>query len=305
MELTIPHSVVYDFDGRATVQEVAKSIVAQDRLVREALAVLEELFPNLIFERPTVSVRAVTQESPLTTNLELLVIAAYGPELGKDVPDILNSLFGINVPDKYDSIVSVLVLLIAIWGVEWLWKKLFPGKKANELDRERARLLEDAADRAAVAQDHLEEAVEKVLEKHKRTVMKASADFLEPAKRHKASAVISGSTAISKNAIDAMPSDVDMAQYEPATEVQELQNVVVQFRAHDLDKNKAWAATIEDVSPLRRPLHLAPDVRAEQLFDKKQIRADVLVTYVLDPEGEYVPSLYYLQKVHEDSAETR
>jgi hypothetical protein len=302
MELTIPNSVVYDFEGRATVQEVAKSIIAQDRLVREALAVLEEVFPDLTFEKPIVSIRAVSQDSPLRTTLEALVVAAYSPELGQDMPDILEVLFGSKVLGKYDSVVDVLVLLIAIWGVEWLYHKLVPGKNEPDLRKERDRLLEDASRQASVTEDHLEEAVEKVLQKRKRTVMKASADFLEPAKRHKASAVVSGTTAISKTAIDAMPSDIDLAQYEPATEIQTLQNVAVHFRAHDLDRNKAWAATIEDVSPLRRPLHLAPDVRPEQLFDKKDIRADVLVTYTLDPDGEYVPSLYYLQKVHNDNA---
>lgn len=302
MELTIPHSVVYDFEGRATVQEVAKSIVAQDRLVREALAVLEEVFPDLTFEKPTVSIRAVSQDSPLRTTLETLVVAAYAPALGEDVPDILKTLFGINVPDQYDSIVSVLVLLIAIWGVEWLYSKLFPGKKKPELEQEKGRLLQDASNRAAVTEEHLEEAVERVLAKRKRSVIKASADFLEPAKRHKAKAVTVGRTAISERAIEAMPSDIELAQYEPATEIQEIEKAAVRFRAHDLDKNKAWAATIEEVSPLRRPLHLAPDVRPEQLFDKVEIRADVLVTYVLDAEGEYVPSLYYLQKVHDDVA---
>lgn len=301
MELTIPHSVVYDFQGRATVQEVANSIVAQDRLVREALAILEELFPNLTFEKPKVSVRAISQESPLTTLLQTIVVASYATGLGEDVPDILDTLFGINVKDEYDSIVSVLVLLIAIWGVERLYAKLFPGKKETDLAQERERLTEEASNRAAVTEDHLEEAVERVLSKRKRSVMKASADFLEPAKRHKALTVSTGAASISQRAIEAMPSDIDLAQYEPTTEIQELENVIIRFRAHDLDKNKAWAATIDDVSPLRRPLHLAPDVRPEQLFDKKEIRGNVLVTYVLDPEGEYVPNLYYLQEVRDEN----
>ena len=70
--------------------------------------------------------------------------------------------------------------------------------------------------------------------------------------------------------------------------------------AHDLDRNNAWAATIEQVSPLRRPLHLSADVCPEHLFDKKAVRADVLVTYTLDSEGEHVPSLYYLRKLQDE-----
>ncbi|MEI6486539.1 MAG: hypothetical protein WCO11_09770 [Sphingomonadales bacterium] len=301
MDVTIPHSVSYDFDGRASVSEVAKVLLAQDRLVREALLVLEELFPNLTFEGTSVAVRSVTQDSPLRTNLEALVVAAYATELGQDVPDILNTLFGVDVPDRYDSIVSVLVLLIAIWGIDWVRVKLFPGKKEPALLTERERLLIAAASRAAVSRDHMEEAVENTLGKHKRSIMKAAAELLAPAKRHNARAVNSGTTSISEQAIAAIPSDVELAQYEPPTITEEAEGVIVQFRAHDLDKNKAWAATIEAIAPERKPLHLAPDIKPEPLFSQTQVKADVLVTSIRDAEGEYVPSLYYLQRVYDDA----
>ncbi len=302
MDVTIPHSVSYDFDGRASVAEVARVLLAQDRLVREALLVLEELFPNLTLEGASVAVRSVTQDSPLRTNMEALVVAAYATELGQDVPDILNTLFGVNVADSYDSIVSVLVLLIAIWGIDWVRLKLFPGKKEPALLTERERLLVAAASRAAVSRDHMEEAIENTLGKHKRSIMKASAEFLAPAKRHKARAVNSGTTSISEQAIAAIPSDVELAQYEPPTITEEVEGVIVRFRAHDLDKNKAWAATIEAIAPERKPLHLAPDIRPEPLFSRTQVKADVLVTSIRDAEGEYVPSLYYLQRVYDDAA---
>lgn len=301
MELSIPHRVLYDFDAQASVGEVAKSIIAQDRLVRESLAVLEQVFPNLSFEKPTVSVREISQTSPLRTLLLTTVVAVYGPALGEDVPDILNTLFGVDVPDGYDSIVSVLVLLIGIYGVDLVWKKISTGvKDYKALRAERERLLKEAAKQASVTEEHLEDAIERVIGKHKRSVMKAGADFYEPARRHKARSVSVAGAEVGQEAIEAMPTDVDLAQYEPPTEIEELEGVVVHFRAHDLDRNKAWAATIEEVHPNRRPLHLAPDVRPEQLFERSEVVADVLVTSSLDADGEYVPTLYYLQKVHDD-----
>ena len=278
MDLIIPHSVTYDFDGRASVAEVAKSLVAQEKMVKDALAILEMVFPNLSFDKPVVSVREVSQSSPLRTYLTTAVIAVYGQELGEDVPDILNTLFGVDVPDSYDSIISVLVLLIAVFGAEWLWRKIATEvKDLRELRAERARLLTLAANQASVTEDHLEEAIDRVLSKHKRSVMKASADFLEPAKRHKARAISVPGAEIGTEAIKELPSDVDMAKYEPPTEMREIENAIVRFRAHDLDKNKAWAATIDEISPDRRPLHLAPDVRPEQLFERAEVRANVLV----------------------------
>lgn len=303
MDLTIPHHVTYDFDGRASVGEVAKSLVAQEKLVRDALAILEAVFPDLVFDKPIITVRQVSQDSPLRTLLLTTVVAVYGQELGQDVPDVLNTLFGIDVPASYDSIVSVLSILAALYGVEWVWRKIAAEvKDLRALRAERKRLLEQAAKQASVPEEQLEEAIEKVLLKRKRSVMKASADFFEPAKRHKARSVSVDGATVGEEAIAEMPSDIDLALYEPPTEVQEFERAVVRFRAHDLDKNKAWAATITEISPDRRPLHLAPHVRPDALFERSEVIADVLVTSTLDQQGEYVPSFYYLQKVHDDDA---
>jgi L-lactate permease len=94
LQLSIPHRVIYDFDGQASVSEVAKSIIAQDKLLRDTLAVLEEVFPKLAFDKPVISVREIAQQSPLRTILFTTVVAVYGQELGQDVPDILDALFG-------------------------------------------------------------------------------------------------------------------------------------------------------------------------------------------------------------------
>lgn len=302
MDVVVSHRVDYDFAGRATVAEVAKSLVAQERLLHEAFTVLEELFPDLSITPPTVLVRAVAQDGPLKTVMEAMAVAAYVPELGQDMPDILNTLFGIDVPDRYDSIVSVLVLLIAIWGIDWLRARLFPGRKEKQLEEERQRLLQEAANRASVHEDHLEEVVERVLARRKQTIIKASADFLEPAKRHQAHSVSSGGASIAEQAIAAMPSDIEMAQYEPPREVQELKQTLIRFRAHDLDRNKAWAATIDAISPKRCALHFAPHVQPEALFERSAVVGDVIATLELNAAGEYAPTLYYLQKVYDDPA---
>lgn len=302
MDVTIPHHVTYEFDGRATVKEVADALVAQDRLVREALSVLEEVFPDLTFEAAKIAVRGVSQDSPLRTYLEAMVVAVYAPGLGEDVPDILNTLFGVDVPDGYDSVVSVLVLLIAVWGIDWVRAKMFPGKKEPELLSERERLLVAAATQASVTRDQMEEAIESTLSKHKRSVMKAATDFLSPAKRHKADSVTVPGAEIRRAAIEAIPSDIDLAQYEPPSEMDVHEGVMVEFRAHDLDKNKAWAATIAAVANGRKPLHLAPDLEAETLFQRRRVKADVLVTSLRDQDGDYIPALYYLQRVYDDDA---
>lgn len=302
MEFVIPHQLTYDFKGRATVPEIAKSLLAQDKLFREAIQVVELVFPNLKLEKVRIDIREVVQGSPFRTYMTATVLGVYASELGADMPDILDSLFGVNVPDSYDSFVSVIILLIAVYGLDKLRAKMFPGKSGTDLLTERERLLVAAAAEASVTRDHMQEAVETVVGKRGGSITKAAIDLMTPAKRHKAKSIMTGREAISQKAIEAAPSDIDFAEYAAPTQVEELEGAVVKFRAHDLDRDKNWAATIDEVSSQRRPLHLAPDIQPETLFERRAVRADVLVTSILDADGDYVPTLYYLTKVYDDDA---
>lgn len=306
MDFVIPSVVTYDMDGRAHVAEVAKSILAQDRLLRDALVVVQKVFPDLELSGLEITVREVSHASPFRTMLVAFAAGVYSPGLGEDMPDILQALTDgrIDVPDSYDSFVSIILLVLAIYGIDKVRAKLFPSAEEKALAAEKERLLASAANKASVTRGAMREAVESVVGKRAGTVSKAAIDLLGPAKRHKARAIMSGGEHISEAAIEAMPSDVDLAAYEPPTKAEPLEGAVVKFRAHDLDKGKNWAATIEDVSPDRKPLHLAPDVRPEPLFGKRAVRADVIVTSLRDPDGDYIPSLYYLTKVYDDDAET-
>jgi hypothetical protein len=314
MDFVVPSVVTYEFGGRATVTEVARSLTAQEKLFREALQVLEACFPELEIENVTVTVREVVQNSPLRHRLEGYIVAALAPGLIEDMPqDILQAVFGLDVADSIDGPVSMLVLVISLWGAEKVIARIKRAKKDADRSRveeqerflaaERRRLTREVANRASITEEHLTEALAETLSKRKSSVSKASMDFLNPAKRHKGTSIrLPGGTEIREQAIRALPSDVDLAAYQPPTDSIELEDVTVTFYAHDRERAKHWAAKISEVSPHRKPLHLAPDIDAEELFTREHVQADVIVTSVLDAEGEYVPSIYYLAKVHYENA---
>lgn len=313
MDFRVPNQVTYEFEGRATVSEVTKALNAQERLFREALLVVEECFPNVDIEHVAVTVREVIQNSPLRHRIEGFIVAALSPGLTEDMPaDILQTLFGIDVPDSYDGFVSLIVLVVSLWGAEKVIQRLKRAKeereeknaleaREHELAEERRRLIEEAAHKANISDDQLVEALTKVLSKRPISIGKQSMDFLTPARRHRATAVrLPGGEAISEQALRALPSDVEMASYQPSTQTEPYEGVTVKFHAHDKDNAKRWVATIPEVAEGRKALHLAPDIDAESLFTREKVKADVLVTSVLDGEGDYQPSIYYLARVYDD-----
>jgi|LakMenEpi03Aug12_release.lakeMendotaPanAssembly.Ray.scaffolds.fasta_scaffold219596_2 hypothetical protein len=313
MDFSVPNQIIYDFEGRATVSEVAKALVAQEKLFREAILVMEACFPSIEIEHVSVTVREVVQSSPLRHRIEGFIVAALSPGLTEDMPaDILETLFGLNVPDSYDGFVTLVVLLISLWGAEKVIQRLKRAKddhdkgamerREEEIAAERRRLSQEAARVASISEDQLLEAITKVLSKHPVSIGNTSMDFLKPARRHNAVAVrTEGGNEIRQAALEALPSDVEMAAHRPSTETEPYEAVTVKFFAHDRENPKRWAASIAEVGEGRKALHLAPEIDAEQLFTRDKVMADVLVTSVLDNDGEYQPSIYYLARVYDDN----
>lgn len=304
MQVEIPHEVTYQFDGKASVSDVARSLLAQERLIRDALDVLETCFPDLHFESIVVAVNEVAQQSPLRELLQTIVVVSFQDELGKEVPALIQNLFGVAISGEYDGLVTVLVLCIAIYGLNWVSDKIFAGKAKPELVAERARLLNEAADRAHLPATQIEEAIHKRLGAgRRRSVMKSASDFIMPARRLGASEITGlGGSAISGEAIRAAPSGIELAEYEPESEDYTVEDVVIKFHRHDIDRTRDWAATIDVISKSRKTLHLDPSINADRLFDRKAVRGDVLITSERNSEGEYIPTLYRLVRVYDDAS---
>lgn len=302
MQIEVPHEVTYQFDGKASIADVARSLLAQERLIRDAFDVLEMCFPDLQFESIVISVRDISQHSPLRELLQVIVVTSYQEELGKEVPLLIQNLLGVQLSDKYDGLITVLVLCIAIYGLNWVADKVFKGKPKPELVNERARLLKRAAHLANLPADQIEEAIQSRLSGgRRRSVMKAASDFILPAKRHRATAITGlGGEAVSEAAITAAPSDIELAEYEPDSEDYTIEDVVIKFHRHDIDKTKDWAATVDVISKHRKTLHIDPMINADRLFERKAVRGDVLVTSERNSQGDYVPVLYRLVRVYED-----
>lgn len=311
MKFSIPIQLDYIVKYQVSAIETANSLKAQAELFHEAILVIEKCFPELNVEQSDIFVKNITQNSPLRNRLEGMVLAAFQDGFVEEVPqDILNLLFGIDVPDSYESTVSALIIVITLWGAEKVIQKIrrYRGgddaqkfeERAKTLRSERDELTKKSAMRLGVPVEKLEIALVETLASHPAKVEKAALDFIAPARKHDADAIESGkSIRINKKTLSAMPSQTELASLKPPKKTQYFENVEVRFLAHDLQKSKKWAATIDEISKSRCSLHLAPDINPEDLFTLDRTNADVLVTYALDREGEYFPEMYYLATVRQ------
>lgn len=304
-EVTLPHSVTYEFDGKATVQDVASSLLAQERLVKDALLVLEGCIDGLSIDSIRITLNSVVQESPLKEALAAAVVLTFQHDIEKGVDSLVHAISGQHIAPEYAGLVTVLVMIVAIYGASAFFEKVMH-KKPRELEDEREQLIVVAGDYYNLPPDRVREQLDaKLGGARKRSVIKSSIDFFAPAKTNQARAITSENAPraeISQKAIASVPSELDLAQVEPETDSYLAENVVIKFRRHDRDKTKSWAATIDEISDERKPLHIDPTIDPNSLFTKAAVRGDVLVTTLRNPDGDYVPSLYYLQEVRDDIA---
>ena len=124
----------YDVDSHPSASALAESLIANERLVKEAILLLEAFAPGIIVETTTVSVRRIVKESPPKQMLVAAIVTAVLPKLIADVPKILADLTRPDVPEQYHTLLTVLVMVIAIYGFIKAIELLFPARKKTALD---------------------------------------------------------------------------------------------------------------------------------------------------------------------------
>lgn len=208
---------------------------------------------------------------------------------------------GVDIPQKYDSIVTVLTMIIAVYGISTFFEWLKPTKQPKQLNKDYNALLLTAGECLEVPPARIESAITKRFSGGmKPLIQRASLDFLRPAKREKGARIITDSGSyISKEAIEECPGDIDFALQEDSNQYP-LQSVEIEIRALDKDRKKTgWAAVIKDVSKKRLKMQIYPTIDANKIFGKERIKGNVIVSNKRDESGNFQPDAYFLVGLEE------
>jgi hypothetical protein len=146
MDALLPHQVRYDVAGHIPISVIAESLVANGKLAMEAAFLLEALIPGMVIERAEVSVRRISHESPLQQAFVVAVVAAFQKDVARDVPLIFTDITGLELPERYHTLLTVIVLMIAIYGISKAIERLFPARKTDRIEENSRNLTVVAGD---------------------------------------------------------------------------------------------------------------------------------------------------------------
>jgi len=301
MEINLSHGVTYQIRDNAPVSDVAASLLANEKLIYFAAEILEGCVEGLSVDVSKIKVKEVSNSSPLKELLAFAIVVKYQDDLDKEVPDLIRNLTGLDVPDSYDSLVTVLVMIAAIYAVDGVYRKIFPGKVPNALEAEYAKHTKAASDVMDISPEKVRASVDAKLGKKKLpSLIKAGIDFIRPSKRENATIEGLGGHEIGSDAIREVPRDVDFLIEDEASYT--IENVTIDVHSQDRDYHrKGWAAVVKSVSDKRLKMDLIPSIDPDSLWGKTKIVGDIVVMQKKDDNGDYVPKSFYLTSVSEAS----
>jgi len=301
MDTFLPHQVSYDVAGHIPVSVVAESLVANGSLAVEAAYLLEALIPGLVVERAEVSVRSVSHESPLQQAFIVAVVAAYQKDMVSDVPKIFTDLTGLEVPDRYHTILTVVVLMIAAYGISKAIERLFPAKKTDKIDENFRNLTIVAGDLIQSPPGEIEAAIRgRLADKKQPKLTKAIRNFFAPTIGKEGASIIGGGSEINSPALAQIPNfSTAEAESEPDASESVFENDQrIIIHAMDRDRGKVgWAGHIPELFEERVPMKLDKTIDPEALFTKTEITGDVLIEYDVAEDGKKTPTQFHLLRL--------
>lgn len=310
MDVTLFHGIDYDVENPVAVEDLIKSLEAHAKLLRRAGDFLTELYPGLVIDPKQVSVVRLSQESPLSELFAYSMVMVFQKDLEKEVPHLIQQITGTEVPHDYDTLVTVIVMIIAIHGIAKAYEALFPGRDKSGVIETQQSLVMRLASLTGVTADRIMAALEVLFRgrQHRGTVLAAQKLFA-PTRGQRASIREARSGAI---LID--PAVVAEAQaaagipYEGSPEDEKAKTSSEFFRGvriilHAMDKDRkqsGWAGHVPSLFDDRIPMHLEKTQNPQSIFGRGEIKGDILLTREENDEGDMYPKEFLLVQTYLD-----
>lgn len=307
MEMVIEHGVEYVVDTPVAIEDLIQSLDAHARLLRNSTKLISSIIPGLTIETKQVSVKILSQQSPLKEIFALAVVVGYQKDLEGEVPALVEQLTGLTISDKHDTLITVLVMLIAIYGISKAFELLFPSRPKDNLESARDSLVKKAARITGATAGRIIAAVEVLFTgRTERTLVTASQKVFAPT-RNQADATIRDNRGDELIGVLAVR-DAQAASglpYEPGdtgkskTESKLHTGARIVLHAMDRDRKRlGWAGHCPDIFDDRIPMHLEKSLAPKEIFGRDEIRGDILLTLEENDEGDMVPKEFLLLRLH-------
>lgn len=292
-------AVRYLTETPVPIRDIIASLQGAETAIREAARLLPILAEGIEIEKVEIKVREVAQESPLRELFAIGLFMTFQDDLEREVPLLIADATGMVIPDRFDTVVTVLAMIVVFYGAGAL-KDLVFGKGADGAAKAQLDgLIEEIAPQVGKSPVQIREVLE---ERYgERTMWKrianATSRFFAPSKQQDSAPVEINGRHISEDTVRDIPAEFmvdDAAEDHPSRFFASMR---VELRAEDKDHTgRGWAGVVPMVSDRRLRMKLMEDVAAGDLWGRDVVTGDVTVIYDRIGTG-MVPKEFHLHNV--------
>lgn len=302
-EIAVPLSITYDTRGTTPLADVISALQAADTAITDAVALLPSLVDGLHIERAQINVRALSQESPLRELFLVSLIVAFQDDLNSEIPPMLEDLLKVDIPDSYDSIVTVVTMIVLFYGASFLKDAALKMVEDGALRRKLDTLIERLAERTGKSEDEVRRILDAKYGKPGpvKRLAKAVQGFFLPSQREGGVPIIFDREKVEADVIREIPYADEFDEKEDFERYESHNGVDLEIHAQDRDKiNTGWAAVPKGIAESRLRMRLIEPVTANDLWTKDTVKGDITIVMKLTGDG-YVPSEIHLTHIYPDS----
>ncbi|MFP5518069.1 MAG: hypothetical protein ACLGJC_33940 [Alphaproteobacteria bacterium] len=301
MEIPFSHNITYKIEDRPDAEEIAISILANKYMLEEAAFLLESALEGVKIEAVKVTVKSISQNSPLHEAFLVALFLVFQKDLEKAVPKVVLDLTGMKIPEEYTTLLTVGSCLIAFYGADWAYKKLTSGQKSPKIEKMLDALIDDVASSSGIPPEKVKSALEKRYSKSgKIQLVKKALNWFRPAKIGSGTMQVGDNVFIDHETIKEIPFSNMIDSDLPEDRSQPLEDVMVSIVAQDSRSGKrGWAARIDGINDKAIKMQLFPPITAEQLYLRSSVRCDGILVSKRQDDGTYKPTVFHMIRIHE------
>jgi hypothetical protein len=300
LELVASHKVFYNTEAPVPLSQIAESLLALERVIQRSPNVLEKIFDGIKIDKVYVYVDHIESGSLLET---FVVKFIFGSQDKLD--DFMlkmrakTGMDRLNESQIFSAVIMALVLSGALAAYSY-----WGGPKENQttIEANNNVIINIGAGMVEMKPEEFRAIVESAVGS-RAELAKDAVKIIRPAKADKNAEIVfddNPDLSIKPETIRAVPSYL---QDDISDEtISDYENVDIVIRAIDLDSFKrGWAVVIPEIHQKRMPLQLDRAIDPELLMGKREIKGDVTVVFVKDPQGKEIPQKVYLRKLYPEN----
>jgi hypothetical protein len=302
MKGSFSHEVVYETTTPVPLSDIIESLRGSQLLAQEIGPLLEALFPGLQVEQVTLTVREISQASPLREAFAGGLLVAYQSKFGTEMPGILQQMLGVHIDKEYGDVISFLFIIEIFYPGQFVYNHASSLVERPKLKSQMAGLIKEVAEVLEVSEDAIKEVLEARYSGGRiKSLLGACSKVLRPSKNQDNAPMRINRVILDHETVAEFPSDAQALSEEPQTVSEPRENVEIHLHAQDKDHGKqGWAAVVPSISPDRVRMHLYPPIKPADLYTKKVVRGDVLLESRRTDGGELAPFRIHLVRLNKD-----